>query len=182
MSEITVNKSLAIHSIIGKTGAAYGILGWIRVSSFTENQLDIFSYSPWLLQNRKEKYLAGIEKWQSHGNRLVVKLEGVNDRNKAILFTNYDIIMKSDRLPQLDHGEYYWKDIIGCQVVSYTYGYNMGSVTGFMETGSNDVMVVKANPEDGLSIRERLIPFIDTVIKKVDLHKGILDVDWDPNF
>jgi 16S rRNA processing protein RimM len=111
-----------------------------------------------------------------------VKLEGVNDRNKAILFTNYDIIMKSDRLPQLDHGEYYWKDIIGCQVVSYTYGYNMGSVTGFMETGSNDVMVVKANPEDGLSIRERLIPFIDTVIKKVDLHKGILDVDWDPNF
>jgi 16S rRNA processing protein RimM len=111
-----------------------------------------------------------------------VKLEGVNDRNKAALFTNYDIIVKSARLPQLDYGEYYWKDIIGCQVVNHTCGYNMGNIIELMETGSNDVMVVRANSEDRFSIKERLIPFIDTVVKKVDLHNRILDIDWDPTF
>jgi 16S rRNA processing protein RimM len=58
----------------------------------------------------------------------------------------------------------------------------MGNIIELMETGSNDVMVVRANSEDRFSIKERLIPFIDTVVKKVDLHNRILDIDWDPTF
>ena len=52
-----------------------------------------------------------------------------------------------------------------------------------METGSNDVMVVKANLKDAFGIKERLIPFLDgQVIKKVDLATHIVEVDWDPGF
>ena len=64
-----------------------------------------------------------------------------------------------------------------------TAGYELGKIIDMMETGSNDVMVVKANLKDAFGIKERLIPFLDgQVIKKVDLATHIVEVDWDPGF
>ncbi|MCE1777002.1 PRC-barrel domain-containing protein, partial [Enterobacter hormaechei] len=64
-----------------------------------------------------------------------------------------------------------------------TAGYNLGTVNDMMETGSNDVMVVKANLKDAFGVKERLIPFLDgQVIKKVDLATKTIEVDWDPGF
>lgn len=49
-----------------------------------------------------------------------------------------------------------------------------------METGSNDVIVIKANLKDAFGIKERLVPFLDgQVIKKVDLATRTIEVDWD---
>jgi len=71
---------------------------------------------------------------------------------------------------------------MGLQVVNVD-GYEMGKVIDMMETGSNDVLVVKANLKDAFGVKERLIPFLDEqVIKKVDLATGVIEVDWDPGF
>jgi 16S rRNA processing protein RimM len=52
-----------------------------------------------------------------------------------------------------------------------------------METGSNDVLVVKANSKDAFGQAERLIPFLtDTVIKEVKYEAREITVDWDPGF
>lgn len=46
-----------------------------------------------------------------------------------------------------------------------------------METGSNDVLVIKANLKDAFGIKERLVPFLDgQVIKKVDLTTRSIEV------
>ena len=71
--------------------------------------------------------------------------------------------------PELEEGDYYWHDLIGCSVVNLE-GYTMGTVTEMMETGSNDVLVVKANTKDAFGKQERLIPFLyEQVVKRVDL-------------
>ncbi|MER2891372.1 ribosome maturation factor RimM, partial [Escherichia coli] len=83
---------------------------------------------------------------------------------------------------QLEEGDYYWKDLMGCQVVT-TEGYSLGKVIDMMETGSNDVLVIKANLKDAFGIKERLVAFLDgQVIKKVDLTTQTIEVDWDPGF
>ena len=62
-------------------------------------------------------------------------------------------------------------------------GYNLGEVVDMMETGSNDVIVVKANRNDAFGQKERLLPFLtDSVIKAVDKTQGRIIVDWDPEF
>ena len=67
-------------------------------------------------------------------------------------------------------GDYYWHDLIGCSVVNLE-GYTMGTVTEMMETGSNDVLVVKANTKDAFGKQERLIPFLyEQVVKKSRSH------------
>jgi len=58
-----------------------------------------------------------------------------------------------------------------------------GVVTDMMETGSNDVLVVKANSNDAFGKKERLIPFIDKqVISHVDITGKLIQVNWEPDF
>ena len=123
-----------------------------------------------------------LEGWKRHTQDLIIKVKGVDDRDAANLLTNCEIVVDSKQLPTLEDGDYYWKDLFGCQVVT-TSGYELGKIIDMMETGSNDVMVVKANLKDAFGLKERLIPFLDgQVIKKVDLATRTVEVDWDPGF
>lgn len=181
-----MNKQLAsppVHPLVmGKIGAAYGIRGWLKVFSSTENAESIFDYQPWFIQHNGQWKLIELENWKRHNHDIIIKIKGIDERNDAAHLTNCEIIVESEQLPELEDGEYYWKDLIGCEVIT-TEGYNLGKITELMETGSNDVLVVKANLKDAFGVQERLIPFLnDQVIRKVDLTTGTVEVEWDPGF
>ena len=168
--------------VLGKMGSTYGIRGWLRVFSSTEDAESIFEYQPWFIQQAGKWHVVELEGWKRHTQDLIIKVKGVDDRDAANLLTNCEIVVDSKQLPSLEDGDYYWKDLFGCQVVTTT-GYELGKIIDMMETGSNDVIVVKANLKDAFGIKERLIPFLDgQVIKKVDLPTRVIEVDWDPGF
>ena len=168
--------------VLGKMGSTYGIRGWLRVFSSTEESESIFDYQPWFVKRAGEWQEIELEGWKHHNQDLIIKIKGMEDREAASLLTNCEIVVDSTQLPPLDDGDYYWKDLMGCQVVN-TAGYQLGTVIDMMETGSNDVLVVKANLKDAFGMQERLIPFLDgQVIKKVDLDAHHIEVEWDPNF
>ena len=97
------------------------------------------------------------------------------------MFLDYFCLLYTS-FPELEEGDYYWHDLIGCSVVNLE-GYAMGTVTEMMETGSNDVLVVKANTKDAFGKQERLIPFLyEQVVKRVDLTTKTIEVDWDAGF
>lgn len=150
--------------------------------SSTEHAESIFDYQPWFIQRSGQWQHIELEDWKHHNKDIILKLKGVDDRDAATLLTNFEIVVDSAQLPELDNNEYYWKDLMGCQVVTLQ-GYNLGTITDMMETGSNDVIVIKANLKDAFGIKERLVPFLDgQVIKKVDLKSKLIEVDWDPGF
>lgn len=168
--------------VLGKLGAVYGINGWLKVNSYTENPEGIFSYKPWQIQSQGQWRQVQVASWKRHSNGLIVKLDGVNDRDQAQLLVNAEIAVAQALLPQLDDGEFYWKDLMGMSVVNEA-GYDFGVVDDLMETGSNDVLVVKANKTDAFGQKERLIPFLtDAVVKNVDHTQRRIIVDWDPAF
>lgn len=111
-----------------------------------------------------------------------MKLKGTEDREAAQLLTNAEIGVDLSVFPELEEGDYYWHDLIGCTVVNLE-GYTMGTVTEMMETGSNDVLVVRANSKDAFGKQERLIPFLyEQVVKRVDLATKAITVEWDAGF
>ncbi|PKH19805.1 ribosome maturation factor RimM [Enterobacterales bacterium CwR94] len=168
--------------VMGKMGSAYGIRGWLKVFSSTEDAESIFDYQPWFIQRAGQWQQVELEAWKHHNQDLIIKVKGIDDRDAAARLTNAEILVNSDSLPELETGDYYWKDLMGCQVVTVE-GYELGKVIDMMETGSNDVLVVKANLKDAFGVKERLIPFLnDQVIKNVDLTTGIIEVEWDPGF
>ncbi len=168
--------------VLGKFGAVYGINGWLKVISYTDIPEGIFDYTPWQIQSQGKWQPVQISSWKRHSNGLIAKLEGVSDRDQAQIFVNAEIAVTQASLPALDDGEFYWKDLMGLTVVNEA-GYDLGVVDDIMETGSNDVLVVKANRTDAFGKKERLIPFLtDSVIKIVDKTQGRIIVDWDPDF
>jgi 16S rRNA processing protein RimM len=170
------------HVIVGKLGASYGIKGWLKVFSYTEDAESIFAYQPWLIKVKGEWKAVHVEAWKRHGQGIVAKLEGLNVREDAQMLTNAEVAVLAEQLPALSDEEFYWRELFGMTVVT-TDGYDLGKVTDILETGSNDVLVVKANLKDAFGQKERLIPFLDEqVIKSIDRTAQRIEVDWDPGF
>jgi len=165
--------------VIGKIGAPYGVKGWVKINSYTDESTGIFDYAPWILSDGK-KYL--VEQWRPNGKTLVAKLETIESRDDAERVKNCDISIQAEQLPELASDDFYWRDLIGMQVATLD-GYQLGEVKELFETGANDVMLVKARSNDAFGQKERMLPFIrESVIKTVDMQAKTITVDWDPGF
>ncbi|WP_159819048.1 ribosome maturation factor RimM [Colwellia sp. 20A7] len=167
---------------LGKVGAVYGIKGWLRIHSFTDESDAILDYFPWSLKLGNNTRTVDVTDWRKHNKGLVVKVAGIDDRDDAQALVGSDILINESSLPELSKGDYYWRDLIGMAVVT-TQGYDLGVVSDMLETGANDVLVVKANLNDGFSKKERLIPYLlEQVVESVSIENKQICVDWDPGF
>jgi 16S rRNA processing protein RimM len=168
--------------ILGKVGAVYGIKGWLKIHSFTDETEAILDYFPWSLKLGNKTQTVEITDWRKHNKILIVKVAGIDDRDDAQAFVGSEILTSEAALPELSQDDFYWRDLIGMSVVT-NKGYDLGIVSDMMETGANDVLVVKANLNDGFSKKERLIPYLfEQVVESVSLENKQICVDWDPGF
>jgi 16S rRNA processing protein RimM len=94
----------------------------------------------------------------------------VHDRESAGLLRNSLVYVRADEIPALPEGEYYHHQILGLRVVS-DQGQMLGTVVEILETGANDVVVIR--PEVG---REILVPLVNDFILRIDLQAGVLHV------
>ena len=168
--------------ILGKVGAVYGIKGWLKIHSFTDETEAILDYFPWSLKLGNKTQTVEITDWRKHNKVLIVKVAGIDDRDEAQALVGSEILTNEAALPELSEDDFYWRDLIGMSVVT-NKGYDLGVVIDMMETGANDVLVVKANLKDGFSKKERLIPYLfEQVIESVSIENKQICVDWDPGF
>ena len=138
------------YIIVGKIGSTFGVRGFLKIDSYTEIGVNILNYTPWYLSFPGEKKWIpfSIEKSEIKSNRMLVKFETIDSPEEARLLTNKHIAVKRTQLPILQKNEYYWTDLIGLTVINRE-GQVYGKVIYLMETGSNDVLVVKGEKEHG---------------------------------
>lgn len=160
--------------IIGRTGGAHGVRGWMKIMSYTRPRQNIFSYSPWLLHVGDTWQQIEVEESQHRGDRLLVKLAEIESPEQARLYMNCDIAIMREQLPDLKEGEYYWHDLIGLEVLNQDL-ISLGKVSEITETGANDVLVIKSD-ENKKCI---FIPLVmDVYVKQVDLTARQIHIDW----
>jgi 16S rRNA processing protein RimM len=157
--------------VVGRFGAPHGVKGWLSVLSYTEPLDNIVSYRPWLVEQQGQWREVEVVKTRPHGQRILVELKGVADRNAAERLVGCQIGVPDDALPPAGEGEYYWKDLVGMQVVNVD-GETIGRVAELFATAANDVIVVR----DGND--EVLIPFVRDVVRHVDVQARQIRVDW----
>lgn len=166
---------------VGRLGAAHGIKGWLWVTSLTDPAANLFGYRPWCLKTREGFRAVKVVEWREQPKGLVALLDCCPDRNAAELLRGTEIWVPKAALPDLEEGDYYWSDLIDLEVRTAS-GQLLGTVHSLMETGANDVIVVRpcAGSLDG---RERLIPWLPgQVVTQVDLEARVVTVDWDTEF
>lgn len=160
---------------LGDIVGVHGVRGGVKIRSWTRPRENIFSYPQWRLVSESGEQTATLIKGHAQGRGLVAQLQDVNDRDQAAALRGAKILISRSELPPSQPGEYYWADLEGLEVQTLA-GENLGTVTGLMETGANDVLVVQGD-------RERLIPYVpDVYVRQVDMASGRIIVDWDATF
>lgn len=158
---------------VGKVGSTYGVRGWLKIQTYLEFGANLLTYDPWYLSSGKELNPMKVEDGRMHGKTLIAKFVGIDNPEEARLLTGKTISVARSQLPPLQENEYYWSDLVGLTVIDQ-HQQVLGVVIYLLETGSNDVLVIKHFD------KEYAIPFLlKEVILSIDLDKREIHVNWE---
>jgi 16S rRNA processing protein RimM len=159
--------------IVGKIGAPYGVQGWLKIVSYTETIANIIQYDPWYLEDKGIWQQIKVTNARPHGKGVIAKLPGYDSPETARALTGKRIGIKREQLSTLAQHEYYWAELEGLTVIDQ-HGTTLGKIIYIIETGSNDVLVVKG---DG---KEHAIPYrLGETVTSIDLTRQVMQVNWD---
>jgi 16S rRNA processing protein RimM len=149
---------------MGRVAGSYGVRGWIRVE---QAQAALPQCAAWWIGGMRYQ----VEQVKEHSGTLLAKLKGLESREAALKLKGSTVHVRREAMPAPEEGHYYLADLVGLEVVN-EQGVVLGTVKRWMFNGAQDVMEVAG---DG---RARLLPWIPEVVKKVDLEKRRVEVDW----
>jgi 16S rRNA processing protein RimM len=149
---------------IAKILKPQGIHGEIKVQLFSNN-VDAFFEKGFAYdkQGKRVEYNA----IRSSGLNVIIKIEGVNNRNDAELLRGVFLYLKREDLEELDENEHYICDLIGLSVADET-GAVLGTLKEILQHGAADVYVVKGE-------KNLMFPALKRVIKRVDDKQIVVD-------
>jgi 16S rRNA processing protein RimM len=166
----------------GRISGAYGIKGWVKVHALTDDPDSLLGYTPWQLRWRDRRRDIEVEAGRRHGRGLVAKLRDCDDRDAAEQFRGTEIWVPAEELPALEAGDFYWHDLVDLRVSTEFEGRTLllGEVDHLLETGANDVLVLRPCP-GSIDDRERLVPYLPgAVVESVLPEEGLIKVRWHP--
>lgn len=176
MTSAAPDSPAAEFIVLGKIVGPYGVRGAVRVHPFADDPLAWGRLPCWWLAREGDVPGAWREvrllRAKLHGESLIAELDGVADRSAAEAMQGVLVAVPREALPPAGSNEYYWADLIGLAVVNMQ-DQALGKVLGLIETPANDVLRVG----DGVAA-ERLLPFVDAVVRDVDIAARRVRVDW----
>ena len=180
---------------VGRILDAWGVKGWLKILPHSSDPEALFSAKSWFLQAPDAKFRPGfnaftgtvsitVEEAKIHSDSVVVKIDGLDDRNDAEGLRGCRIFLPRSAFPKASKDEYYWVDLIGLNVVNRE-SVALGCVRDLMATGPNSVLCVEyqTTQEDGSNKdEERMIPFVSAYVDSVDIAGKLITVDWQPDY
>ena len=172
---------------VGYIGDAWGIKGGFKVHAHSAQPEALFSSNRWLIQPKatlpgaaRRTLLLPIAQAKEHGDCIVATSAEIAERNTAEALKGSSIWVPRESFPAPDANEYYWVDLIGCQV-SNREGLALGVVVELLSTGAQSVIAIDQVQADGTTV-QRLIPFVAAFIDTVDTAGTTINVDWQPDY
>lgn len=165
--------------VVGRIGHAHGVKGEVSVDVRTDDPDRRYVTGSVLATDPPERGPLTVESARPHHGRLLVRFEGVADRNAAESLRNTLLVIDSADVGEAGEDEYWDHDLIGLVAVT-SEGSSLGSVT--------DVIHVPGAPLLAIDVegREVLVPFVEAIVPEVDVAggrivvnppQGLLDLD-----
>ncbi|MBE6857408.1 MAG: 16S rRNA processing protein RimM [Ruminococcus sp.] len=151
----------------GKIVNTHGIRGEVKVMPYCDSPELFCEFDRFFLgKNHTE---IAVERSRVQKNMVIAKLEGINTPEEAETLRNKMLYMHRDDL-ELDEDTYFIQDLIGVQVKDADTDAVYGEIADVMQTGANDVYVVKGTD------REYLVPAIPEVVISTDIDGNIMTI------
>jgi len=167
--------------LVGHVLDAQGIKGLVKIKPYSKEPLALFS-APlvWLSKPPALAEFARpmtVKTAKEHSGQILLGLEDIDDRDQALAIKGMAVYVSRADFPEEEDDSFYWVDLIGLPVVN-EQGQSFGLVVDLMDNGAQSILCVRLEGQK----EDRLIPFIDPVIKSVnkdanDPQRQII-VDW----
>lgn len=151
---------------IGKVVNTHGIKGEVKVwpqTDFPEVRFKAGSKLLMFPPDSGQPITIEIVSSREQKNMFVLKLKGFDNINQVEKYKGWELKVSEAERVELDEGEYYFRDIMGCEVETEE-GERLGVITDILSPGANDIWVVKL-----IKGKELLLPVIDDVVLDVDI-------------
>ncbi|HEY0918122.1 ribosome maturation factor RimM [Devosia sp.] len=157
--------------LVGRIGAAHGIRGEVRITSFTEDPMALLRYSP--LATDRPGLAITILSARPAANVLVARLEGIGDRNAAEALNGVELYVDRALLPEPEgEDDFYHADLIGLEA-RLADGKVLGEVSAVPNFGAGDLLEVR----DHRSGDTFLYPFTRQVVPEIRIRDGYLVIE-----
>ncbi|WP_455529352.1 ribosome maturation factor RimM [Ruminococcus sp.] len=151
----------------GKIVTTHGIRGEVKIMPYTDSPELLAEFDRLFMG--KEHREVNIERSRVFKNTVIAKIEGVDTPEEAEKLRSKVLYMHRDDL-ELDEDTYFIQDLIGLEVRDADTDEVYGKIADVMQTGANDVYVIKGND------REYLVPAIADVIVSTDVDGGVMTI------
>ena len=160
--------------IVGRVAKAHGVTGELVVDVRTDDPE--LRFAPGAILRAKasdhgeRNYV--VTAVRPHGNRLLLRLEGVADRDAADALRGSLFVIDSSALPPIDEPDTYYDHQLEGLLVRTTDGRDIGTVAEVLHTAGGELLAV-----DRADAGELLVPFVTAIVTSVSLDTGIVEID-----
>lgn len=161
--------------VVGRVGKAHGVTGELSVEVRTDDPEGRFVAGA-TLRGRpsrggtEREYV--IESVRPHGDRLLVRLEGVGDRNAAEALRGVIFVVDSADLPPIDDPDEFYDHQLEGMTVTTTAGVLVGTVAEVLHTAAGELLAIR-DADDA----EVLVPFVSAIVVTVSLQDRAIEID-----
>ncbi len=157
---------------VGKIVNAVALRGEVKIYSYAGSKERFGELSRLIVDKYGE---LEIENVRYQKNMVIVKLKGIDDRNKAETLKEKDVYITEEDLGELPEDTFYIRDLIGCRILDDESGLLIGIVSDLIQNSAQDIYQVEL--EKGGSA---LIPAVKQFIRSVDIEEKIIRVSLIP--
>jgi 16S rRNA processing protein RimM len=149
---------------VGQFAGAHGVRGLARLKPFTAVADDVARYGPVETEDAARRF--ALEVVGRAKGALIVRVDGIADRDAARALTGTRLYVARDRLPAPADGEFYYADLVGLPVVGPD-GAPLGEIRAVHDFGAGDLLELTLGDR-----RTVMVPFTQAVVPAVDLARG----------
>ena len=154
---------------MGRSSGAFGLKGELRVFPYTEDPEALLISGQVLIgSDPKSVHPYEIKSIRVHGQRLLLTLKGIENREQADALKGAWVYLPAEVLPPIEEDEYYWHQAIGAKVLLEN-GEEIGRIKEVSNAGAHDLWLI-ADAEG----KEALVPVIDEVVLEMELERGLV--------
>jgi 16S rRNA processing protein RimM len=153
---------------VGKLVNTHGLRGEVKILSqtdFPDVRFAPGSRLALVAPDGDQQITVQVSSSREHKGMFFLKLKEFNNINEVEKYKGWNVKVSDEHQVELDEGEYYYHEIIGCTVVT-DEGEQLGTITEILRPGANDVWVVERSTG-----KQVLLPVIDEVVLQVDISQ-----------
>jgi len=155
---------------VGIITSTHGVRGEVKVFPTTDDVKRFKKLKNVILDTGREKIELEIEGVKFFKQFAILKFKGIDNINDVEKYRQKSLYVTRDNAVRLKRDEYFIADLIGLKVIDEN-DEEIGVMTDVMQTGANDVYVIRMN--DG---RELLLPAIKECVLGIDVDAGFIKI------